>query len=569
MGEQTSFMATILFERSSLRSYVLIFLSLCVPFIAEAQSRARATVESQRATAVARRDAEFAAAASLTSAQAHTAFDQMRTPAYGPRWLDVRVDARPDGTRHVFAFVEIDRAAECVVASPRWLSLAEARSDCRGVRGTYRIVFLVQVDPRGRVFRTRLHVPFATPANRPDDVQQGLRPVSMRLIAPAEGEHRIAIIEGERSLPASRGMDAEPATFDHHVSLWAGDAETVLRLASVCQPNHPYVYDERLAALTLDEAGHRLVRVAASCEDGCRCSRPSTIAQEATQLARAAPASNPDCRPTETTLPWPANAHLVDVDLDARTPTGTRDEALAAGTARTASVLSVSEETASRILGQTLPLTGAPQLGAARIHARSDGSREFFLTTERSDFLECVFELGVSTSRYDRVRACAHLTSVSTVFVYGELAPDGSLRGSAHGTRALTNVVATAVLAPSADAPAVWLFETFGTERVGTRPPFFRHVVEAMGAQGRTASASIGGTDGTPISAHPTAGRIGELVVDPTGASALLRVADCTEACPCDPLPETVEAERALLHAREASVGSRCAVRSVAYGPLR
>lgn len=550
-------------------SLVGVLGSIAFAPLASAQRRAPAAAGTTPRSGTAARDAALAAAASLSDAQAHSVFAQILEPLYAPRVVDVQTDVRPNGTRHVFALLEVDVFEECVLDMSQRVSTREARSVCRTERGSWRGIVLAQIDGAGRVFRTRFGLPFALPGGRSIAERQRMRPSTLRLFAPREGEPKVAIVDGEQSLGASRDpAGPEPATFFHDVYAWDGDDGIVIRLGNVSQPNHPAVFDERLSSLQLEEEQHRIVRVDASCEDGCRCTRPTSLTQEASLLARAEAARDVACRPTRTTLSWPEGIHLVDVDLDARTPTLTRDEALAARVPALMAAAAVSESTARAILAGAVSTLVAPVFGRSTRHDMSDHTSEIFVRLDRSEFLECVFAAPAGVERYDRVRACAHRTETPMTYVYAHLGADGALVAPATRLGNVDGFVAAGMLTPDPAGPAVWVMEGFSSQRVGNLPPFFRHEVRTYRLGQFAHVAFIGETSGTPTSAHPAAAQLGELVFDEAHGSALLRQARCTAACPCDPLPETVEAERAMLRARTDAAPRECRVREVVFDGL-
>ena len=198
----------------------------------------------------------------------------------------------------------------------------------------------------------------------------------------------------------------------------------------------------------------------------------------------------------------------------------------------------------------------------------ADHTAEIFVRFDASEFLECVYAAPPGVERYDRVRACAHRTATPIAYVYAHLGADGALVAPARSFGTIAGFVAAGMPTPDASGPAVWVMEGFSSQRVGHLHPYFRHEVQTFREGHLSHLTFIGETSGTPTSAHPAAAQLGELVIDEAHGSALLRQARCTAACPCDPLPETVEAERAMLHARTDAAPRECRVSEVVFDGL-
>ena len=125
----------------------LLVLALGFPLTAHA----RKGPPRSEADAVERRVADLVTATGLSPDQATTVFAQLLDPPLAPAFLQVVDERRPDGTRNVFALMQVDYDLEC--------RLVDDSGDCSTERGREQDLLFVQVAPDGRIHRTARTTP--------------------------------------------------------------------------------------------------------------------------------------------------------------------------------------------------------------------------------------------------------------------------------------------------------------------------------------------------------------------------------------------------------------------------
>lgn len=512
---------------------------------AEAQRWPR--VEPEEA-AHARRDADFARATGLTAEQARTVFAQMMYPPHAPRARSVVDETRPDGTRNVFALLDFDPIAECRIEGNSTRECRE-RPPSLGVQSH---ILLVQIGPSGQVVRTAVDLAFGT-APRTGGLR---RPSTLRLFSPAPGAARVAIVEGSVSAPAARNEygEREPAEYIHDLYVWDGRHGRSYRVSS-------HIGDGSLGAVVIDDSAHRILRRSVRCEGACRCRLPRDMETEAAQIARMTGV----CAPTEEAIELPAGFHLIDDDLDARTPRLTLEEALAARVPALVQSSGLSQAQAEQVVAARTTLD-APRFGRFVSHVSADGSRELYGIVQTPQFESCVYRQR-GRSRYDAVRACAHEDATRGEVLYVRLGADGRV---AESRLLWIGQSGVADIHLSQDAAGV--FATIEEFQVSDHPGGRMVVHAAIFARGGQPAGREYVTYAieTCRCHDPAQNYAGELIArpaqEPFETLTRRRVA-CTEPCPCGPLPTAAADAHALIERRNTAENPACRPQEARLNP--
>lgn len=536
----------------------LLVLALGFPLTAHA----RKGPPRSEADAVERRVADLATATGLSPDQATTVFAQLLDPPLAPAFLQVVDERRPDGTRNVFARMQVDYDLEC--------RLVDDSGDCSTERGREQDLLFVQVAPDGRIHRTARTTPFTV---LPDSGRQIERPVSLRLFAPRPGDPAIALVEGTDVSPpqTETGGHVEPATFTYKLALWNGRTRLEHELA-LAAPGGFFAYtDERLATLVLAPDAHQITVRELSCEDGCRCDMPRDLARMRTQLDRLARTKT--CHATERTLPLPPDLRLIDDDLDALIPRASRAEALAARPSALARAftnasgppgLSLPEATA--LIDRFTTFGVSPAFAMAATHRGPDDARYLSVLVATSTQTECIYGPR-HRSLYDAVRACADRTSSTHQILQARLAADGSIANASLRSASLGPPIALHVLGlglVGVEAAHVT------TNVVGHH--FYLHDVTFDREGSYVGLVQLGRLGDAPNERDKADRYLGELTVT-TGPDGFVRLSQrripCSRACPCPVMPTDPAHERELVLQRTTHEDPRCRPAESAVTPRR
>lgn len=451
-------------------------------------------------TASIARAQDLASAAGLTDVQAEAVFRQLLHEPAAPRFRSVVTDTLADGTRNVFALMDLDLAAECREPPSPFCA-----------PGTRTYVFFTQIDADGRVVRTNIERPFtiADPA---------LAPVALRTFAPRPGAARIVLVDGFTRQP-----------FQHDVYVWDGRRGLMFPVGRSDGRRAVTVGTVRI----VDDA---LVLASLECTGGCRCALPSSV--EA--AARAIERPPRGCTVTERPLEMPATIRLDDEDLDALAPARSIEEARAARAADLARAWGLTPEQAGAVLERERTFPSAPQLTRFVSYRTPAGARIVYGVVQQRDIDVCIEEHGEGRTIYDAVRACADRGAhVQSYGLYVRIAPDRRVAETAMSFLGSEPVVAIYLL-PDPVMGAEAVFELAAARELATGAMFLHSLAFMRGGAGARV--------------HPFArGTVNEILSrssDPPFVTLSVRRLTCSSECPCDPIPTSVRQARASIAAR-------------------
>ncbi len=558
----------------------IVAMVLALPLVAWASGpHPRPRTEAE---ALSRRVSDLATFAGLTREQAETVFAQILEPPLAPVFLEFRDERRPEGTRNLFALVLVDPELECR------LDGYSSPSECRSAGSPRVSLLFIQVAADGRINRTGYTTPFARPGPGHGSTQH-TRPMVLHLFAPSPGAASIALVEASDLSPATsdvsmrfgttkdethrdrsdrsgepsrpfRGSGAAaradvstdygghrtPPAFSYALAFWNGRSAVTHDLAIVALGGDYTINYESLASLNIDHEQHRVLVTELSCEDGCRCDMPRSIAAMRKSLARLRKLGG-KCQASERPLPLQADLRLVDDDLAARTPAANREQALAARAPALAAAASLAAEEAQAILNAQTAIGVAPTFVDFSTYRTPEGARHVAGLVATSPFTECVYRRD-HRSIYDGVRACAHRDGSTYHLLQVHLGPDGALLHSRQGQVLLHKPIAIHRLGPD----LVGVETAFVTTNI-VGGQFFSHEVIFSRADRYAGMSSLGRLGDSRQEVDRADRYLGELRVEslPSGFVALSysRI-ECSRRCPCPTMPTNPEASREQTLAR-------------------
>jgi hypothetical protein len=522
---------------------------LCVAFavmaLADAHGRPPRTIaeaENRRATHLAER-------LKLSAAQVATVLAQQRSPALFIDVFDVKDEVRPDGARHVFALFKVDTAQEECLFEER---------PCPGrAKWAETFLLLVQLAPDGVVRRTAVTLPFHGPLG-PKVGRQWLTPMNLRLVAPRPGEPAIALVEGAKVFPPADegGGHYSRTAWQHAAFVWDGRTGLELELGGLADGGDPSDYPESVSRLVSSAPLEVPTVTRVSCEDGCVCRLPRSIAAAAREVERVKGLRR--CTATSAPLALPLGIALVADDLDLKLPTRDAATAKKALPLELAAVLGLPAEVGAAWLSQTSLVRAGWSFEGAWSAPLERGTAWAVLARD-DKFLGCVYAPYLRERRpRDVVRACAD--EVDTTWYLLEAVIDMDHQVTATPPRLLGANRPERVLRVQ---PGLWWVEGPVTSRPGSRKGslWTSQDGQALGAPPSATHHSLvrletpccdrgkdqqwlGWAEPAPSASGPPRLRLHRL--------------ECTRACPCAEAPKTSAEARTMVEARRDHPTPQC-----------